>query len=59
MIKNEGSRDESERCIELANKSISQGDVEKPNKIHDKAGRVYPTQKAKGILLKLHGENQS
>lgn len=52
----EGNRDESERCYYLANKYLSQGDLEKAKKFLNKAERLYPTQRAKGILLKLHGE---
>lgn len=59
MKENGGSQDEIERCSELANKSTSQRDVKKVNKIDDKAGRVYPTQKTKGKLSILHGENLS
>lgn len=55
----EGNRDESERCYYLANKYLSQGDLEKAKKFLNKAERLYPTQRARGILLKLHGETQS
>lgn len=50
MKENGGSRYEIERCSELANKSTSQRDVKKVNKIDDKAGRVYPTQKTKDLF---------
>lgn len=55
----EGNRDESERCYYLANKYLSQGDLEKAKKFLNKAERLYPTQRAKGILLILYGETQS
>lgn len=58
-IKMEGNRDESERCYYLANKYLSQGDLEKAKKFLNKAERLYPTQRAKGILLILYGETQS
>lgn len=55
----EGNRDEGERCYYLANKYLSQGDLEKAKKFLNKAERLYPTQRAKGILLILYGETQS
>jgi tetratricopeptide (TPR) repeat protein len=47
----EGNRDESERCYHLANKYLSIGDLEKAKKFLNKAERLYPTQKAKGMIL--------
>ena len=47
-IKMEGNRDESERCFHLANKYLSQGDLEKAKKFLNKAERLFPTEKAKG-----------
>ena len=44
----EGNRDESEKCISIAQKCINVGAYEKALKFLNKAERLYPTQKAKG-----------
>lgn len=49
----EGNRDESERCYYLANKYLSQGDLEKAKKFLNKAERLYPTQRAKDLLERI------
>jgi Tfp pilus assembly protein PilF len=48
--KMEGNKDESERCISLAIQYSKQGDDEKALKFLNKAERLYPTQKAKGMI---------
>lgn len=49
----EGNKDESERCISLAVQYSKQGDNEKALKFLNKAERLYPTQKAKGMIHSL------
>lgn len=44
----EGNRDESERCIHLAQKFHASGDKEKAKKFLLKAERLFPSQKASG-----------
>ena len=43
----EVNKDEAERCIEYAEKYISEGSTDKAEKFLHKAERLYPTQKAK------------
>lgn len=44
----EVNKDEAERCIEVAEKFVLEGQFEKAEKFLVKADRLYPTQKAKG-----------
>ena len=48
LIKMDGNKDESERCIKIAQKYYSDGDKERAIKFLNKAERLYPTEKAKG-----------
>lgn len=43
----EGNKDESEKCIALAEKYINTGNREKALKFLNKAEKLYPSQKAK------------
>ena len=45
----EGNRDESERCMKLAEDYIKLGLTEKAKKFLHKAERLYPSKQAKGI----------
>jgi len=44
----DGNKDEAEKCIELAEKYMREGNREKAVKLLEKSERLYPTQKAKG-----------
>lgn len=44
----DGNKDEAEKCIELAEKYMRDGNREKAVKLLEKSERLYPTQKAKG-----------
>lgn len=44
----EGNKDESERCISIAEKYIAAGDKDKALKFLNKAERLYPSVKARG-----------
>ena len=44
----EGNRDESERCIKLAEDYIERGLNDKAKKFLHKAERLYPSKQAKG-----------
>lgn len=44
----EGNKDESERCVNIAEKFINAGERDKALKYLKKAERLYPSQKAKG-----------
>jgi len=46
----EGNRDESERCIKLAEDYIKLGLSDKAKKFIHKAERLYPSKRAKGTL---------
>lgn len=46
--KMDGNKDESERCISLAQKCLAAGDTSKALKFLNKAEKLYPSQKAKG-----------
>lgn len=48
MKKMEGNRDEAEKCINIATKSLEAGDKEKALKFLNKAEKLYPTDRAKG-----------
>jgi len=47
----EGNRDESERCMKLAEDYIKLGLTEKAKKFIHKAERLYPSKKAKGVFV--------
>ncbi|XP_071808680.1 dnaJ homolog subfamily B member 12-like [Asterias amurensis] len=49
----EGNRDESIKCIKIAQKCIAAGDREKAIKFLNKAQRLFPSQRAKDILYRL------
>lgn len=44
----EVNKDEAERCIEIAEKCIADGDGEKAKKFLQKAERLFPTKQAQG-----------
>lgn len=46
----EGNRDEAEKCIHIATKAIEAGDKEKALRFLNKAEKLYPTDRAKGLL---------
>ncbi|KAL3066538.1 hypothetical protein OYC64_016486 [Pagothenia borchgrevinki] len=46
----EGNRDEAEKCINIATKSLNVGDKEKALKFLNKAEKLYPTTRAKALL---------
>ncbi|KAL3877290.1 hypothetical protein ACJMK2_035021 [Sinanodonta woodiana] len=55
----EWNKDESERCIAIAKKYISEGNKEKALKFLNKAEQLYPSETAKGLIEKLsliHGQ---
>jgi len=45
----EGNRDESERCIKLAEDYIKLGLTDKAKKFLQKAEQLYPSRQAKGM----------
>jgi len=45
----EGNRDESDRCINLAEDYIKRGLSDKAKKFLHKAERLYPSKRAKGM----------
>jgi hypothetical protein len=45
----ESNKDESDRCINLAKKHIDTGDLDKAVKFLQKAERLFPSQRAKGL----------
>jgi len=47
----EGNKDESEKCLKIGERCISEGLYDKAEKFLNKAERLYPTSKAKGSLL--------
>ncbi len=46
----EGNRDDSEKCISIALKSLKAGDKEKAIRFLNKAQRLFPSKKAEGEL---------
>lgn len=48
----EGNKDESERCIKIAQKYIATGDTDKALKFLSKAERLFPSKRAKGTVYK-------
>ncbi|KAK9878026.1 hypothetical protein WA026_020655 [Henosepilachna vigintioctopunctata] len=49
----DGNRDEAEKCIQIAQKFVAERNREKAEKFLQKAERLYPTQKAKDLLLQI------
>ncbi|XP_017786256.1 PREDICTED: dnaJ homolog subfamily B member 12 [Nicrophorus vespilloides] len=49
----EANRSEVDRCIEIAEKYIKEKNREKAEKFLQKAERLFPTQKAKDLLLQI------
>ncbi|XP_059197603.1 dnaJ homolog subfamily B member 14 [Centropristis striata] len=49
-MKMEGNRDEAEKCINIATRSLKAGDKEKALKFLIKAEKLYPTDRAKALL---------
>lgn len=49
----EGNRDESERCIEIAERKIRDGDYASALKFLKKADKLYPSPAAKGMFHRL------
>lgn len=49
----EGNRDEAEKCIELASRSMKDGNFDKAERLLLKSERLFPTTKAKDLLEKL------
>ena len=47
----EGNKDESEKCLRLAEKCIRIGEKDKAIKFLVKAEKLYPSNRAKGELL--------
>ncbi|XP_076459161.1 dnaJ homolog subfamily B member 14-like [Babylonia areolata] len=54
----DGNKDESERCIAIAQRCIAAGEIEKAVKFLKKADRLYPSEKAKGLLTKLTASSE-
>lgn len=50
----EGNKDEAARCIDLAEKYIKEKNRDKAEKFLYKAEKLYPTQKAKDLLLQIN-----
>ena len=44
----EGNKDESEKCLRIAEKCIRAGEKDKAVKFLQKAEKLYPSQRAKG-----------
>lgn len=49
----DGNKDEAERCIQLAEKYVKENNREKAEKFLHKAERLFPTQKAKDLLVRV------
>ena len=49
----ESNREDSEKCINIAENSVRQGDIEKALRFLGKAERLYPSQRAKGLFYLL------
>ncbi|XP_014669726.1 PREDICTED: dnaJ homolog subfamily B member 12-like [Priapulus caudatus] len=58
-VKMEVNRDESERCILLAKRFISEGNTSKAERFLQKAEKLFPSQQAKDLLNSLHTMNGS
>ena len=46
----DGNKDDGEKCLKIAENYLNSGDAEQALKYLNKAERLYPTQRAKGIL---------
>lgn len=44
----EGNKDESERCVEIANRKIKEGNYPEALRFLKKADRLYPSKVARG-----------
>ncbi|KAL8616939.1 hypothetical protein ACOMHN_041857 [Nucella lapillus] len=53
----DGDKNESERCIAIAQRCIADGKVKKAIKFLHKAERLYPSEKAQDLLRKMTGRN--
>lgn len=49
----DGNKDESARCVAIAQRAIDAGNIEKAVKFLRKAERLYPSKKAQGTFLGL------
>ncbi|XP_063968791.1 dnaJ homolog subfamily B member 12-like [Lytechinus pictus] len=59
QAKMEGNRDESEKCVRIALKAVSDGDKEKALKFLHKAKKLYPTKKVEALLIQLENSNET
>lgn len=50
----DGNKDESERCIEIAEQKIKQGDYTSALKFLRKADQLYPSTVAKGEIVLIN-----
>ncbi|KAG5879173.1 hypothetical protein JTB14_037431 [Gonioctena quinquepunctata] len=50
----EGNKDEADRCIHMAEKFIQEKNREKAEKFLHKAEKLFPTQKAKDLLIQIN-----
>ncbi|XP_052762567.1 dnaJ homolog subfamily B member 12-like isoform X2 [Mya arenaria] len=55
----EGNKDDSVKCIRIAEGCIASGDHEKAIKFLNKAERLYPTQKAKDLLEEVKNMSEN
>lgn len=55
----EGNKDESDKCIEIAQSAFSAGNIEKAEKFLLKAERLYPTARAKELLTRVRAAASS
>lgn len=55
----EGNKDEAEKCIEIAQTAFSAGNVEKAERFLLKAERLYPTARAKELLVRVKAAGPS
>ena len=49
----EGNKDEADKCFQLSQSYFEQGNREKALKFAQKAQRLYPSQKFKGLFIYL------
>lgn len=49
----EGNKDEAERCVEIAERFLTEGNRDKAEKFLLKAEKLFSTQRAKGRYLIL------
>lgn len=55
----EGNKDEAERCVEIAERCLSEGHRDKAEKFLLKAEKLYSTQRAKDLLEQLQRLNSA